>query len=180
MLFDRARGLLRFDFTKIAENITDECSENIQCETAFGEFSECARNQCACKSSSGFLVNKCYQQGTLGGSCQINAQCLVGVDNNTQCDPYSHRCSCLPGTNQHNGRCWSKKKIWDSCVADEECSLSITGELSHCDKISSVCVCQSGLPHLENTMCAPFSGGLVNHPQIFLAITCLSILLGVL
>ncbi|XP_043271052.1 prion-like-(Q/N-rich) domain-bearing protein 25 isoform X2 [Venturia canescens] len=105
---------------KIATNIGDPCTEDVQCSVTFTAQAECRNNTCGCSPGSHFEAERCYESVGIGHVCQTSHNCYVHGSDSFCVDGY---CSCplQHHPNSDGSRCLKSASLRDKCDIDEEC-----------------------------------------------------------
>ncbi|XP_015119145.1 prion-like-(Q/N-rich) domain-bearing protein 25 isoform X2 [Diachasma alloeum] len=120
---------------KIASEIGDPCTANVQCHVTFTAQAECRNNTCTCTKGSHYEPEpkRCYESIEIGHMCQTSYNCRTSDNSSSFCvDGF---CSC-PLQHHANGKeCLKSAFLGDQCTIDDEC----VDFHSHC---FGTCICK--------------------------------------
>ncbi|XP_011296792.1 prion-like-(Q/N-rich) domain-bearing protein 25 isoform X2 [Fopius arisanus] len=122
---------------KIASEIGDPCTLDVQCHVTFTAQAECRNNICVCSEGSHYESEskRCYESIGIGHMCQTSYNCHISDGSPSFCVDGFCRC---PRQHHPNGKeCLKSAFLGDQCSIDDECfDLH-----SHC---TGTCTCKVG------------------------------------
>ncbi|XP_063373276.1 prion-like-(Q/N-rich) domain-bearing protein 25 isoform X2 [Cydia amplana] len=113
-----------------------ECPDNAFCKSG---------TYCVCKDGFIYAATEnaekaCLKVASFGDHCQQHIQCHTSLGVHSEC--LLNTCSCKPGTQFVNNRCYKIAHVGELCISDENCYIqqAIPEEQAFC--IRGYCQCQ--------------------------------------
>lgn len=122
-----------------------------------------------------FFNSTCVEKVELGGTCGLDANCELGVNDLSAC--VSGRCQCKATLAVEKEKtCWEVKKLEDKCENVMQCNVTIGGAV---DCLGGMCTCKEGYSLSGNsTTCSNENGAVpvvANHGLQFISLIILGI-----